>query len=134
VTAPEQLPLTPTHSPEYRGEGAKTFLSRDSQKYISNFKPRISLQTSKGSHMSAPERNPLPIVKPFGNNEDPRLLWVARYVEQALEQLAIDPKERTLFLTLFGAPINPDSLTEYGRRYIKSANIEKPGACIIYPT
>ena len=34
------------------------------------------------------------------------LLWVARYVEQAREQLAIDPKERTLFLTLLGAPIS----------------------------
>ena len=60
------------------------------------------------------------------------LLWIARYVEQAREQLAIDPKERTLFLTLLGAPINPDSLTEYGRRYIKSANIAKPGACHIF--
>ena len=39
------------------------------------------------------------------------LLWIARYVEQAREQLAINPKERTLFLTLLGAPINPDSLT-----------------------
>ncbi|MDX1926841.1 MAG: tyrosine-type recombinase/integrase [Pirellulaceae bacterium] len=44
------------------------------------------------------------------------LLWIARYVEQTREQLAIDPKERTLFLTLLGTPINPDSLTEYGRR------------------
>jgi integrase/recombinase XerD len=60
------------------------------------------------------------------------LLWIARYVEQARGQLAIDPKERTLFLTLLGTPINPDSLTEYGRRYIKSANIEKPGACHIF--
>ena len=60
------------------------------------------------------------------------LLWIARYVEQAREQLAIDPKERTLFLTQLGAPINPDSLTEYGRRYIKSANIAKPGACHIF--
>jgi integrase/recombinase XerD len=60
------------------------------------------------------------------------LLWIARYVEQARDRLALDPKERTLFLTLLGAPINPDSLTEYGRRYIKNANIEKPGACHIF--
>ena len=31
---------------------------------------------------------------------------VARYVEQAREQLDIDPKERTLFLT---PPIDPDT-------------------------
>ena len=60
------------------------------------------------------------------------LLWIARYVESAREQLALDSKERTLFLTLLGSPLNPDSLTEYGRRYIKSANIEKPGACHIF--
>ena len=60
------------------------------------------------------------------------LLWIARYVEQAREQLALDPKERTLFLTLLGAPISPDSLTEYGRRYITSANIGKTGSCHIF--
>ncbi|MDX1925866.1 MAG: tyrosine-type recombinase/integrase [Pirellulaceae bacterium] len=60
------------------------------------------------------------------------LLWIAHYVQQAREHLAIDPKERTLFLTLLGAPINSDSLTEYGRRYIKSANIEKPGAFHVF--
>ncbi|MEZ6137038.1 MAG: site-specific tyrosine recombinase XerC [Pirellulaceae bacterium] len=60
------------------------------------------------------------------------LSWVARYVEHARDQLAIDPKEATLFLTIDGTPINPDSLTEYGRRYIKSAGIDKPGACHIF--
>ena len=60
------------------------------------------------------------------------LLWIARYVEQARDQLAIDPKERTLFLTIDGKPIDPDSLTEYGRRYIRSAKVEKPGACHIF--
>lgn len=60
------------------------------------------------------------------------LLWIARYVEQARDRLAIDPKERTLFLTNDGKPINPDSLTEYGRRYIKAASVEKPGACHIF--
>ena len=46
--------------------------------------------------------------------------------------MAIDPKEQTLFLTIDGTPINPDSLTEYGRRYLKSAGITKPGSCHIY--
>ena len=60
------------------------------------------------------------------------LTWIARYVEHARDQLAIDPKERTLFLTVDGTPIEPDTLTEYGRRYIKAANVNKPGACHIY--
>ena len=41
-------------------------------------------------------------------------------------------KESTLFLTIDGTPLHPDSLTEYGRRYIKSAGIDKPGACHIF--
>ena len=60
------------------------------------------------------------------------LTWIARYVEHARDQLAIDPKERMLFLTIDGTPIEPDTLTEYGRRYIKAANVNKPGACHIY--
>lgn len=60
------------------------------------------------------------------------LSWIARYVEHSRDQLAIDPKEATLFLTIDGTPLNPDSLTEYGRRYIKAAGIDKPGACHIF--
>ena len=60
------------------------------------------------------------------------LLWVARYVEHARDKLALDSKERTLFVTGGGNPIHPDSLTEYGRRYIKAAKVEKPGACHIF--
>ena len=47
-------------------------------------------------------------------------------------QHCLDAKESTLFLTIDGTPLHPDSLTEYGRRYIKSAGIDKPGACHIF--
>ena len=60
------------------------------------------------------------------------LTWIARYVEHARDQHCLDAKESTLFLTIDGTPLNPDSLTEYGRRYIKSAGIDKPGACHIF--
>lgn len=60
------------------------------------------------------------------------LNWLARYVEHARSVLCIDAKELTLFLTVDGTPIMPDSLTEYGRRYIKAAGIDKPGACHIF--
>jgi integrase/recombinase XerD len=60
------------------------------------------------------------------------LTWIAHYLATARGQLAMDPKEQTLFLTVDGTPINPDSLTEYGRRYIKAAGIDKPGACHIF--
>ena len=60
------------------------------------------------------------------------LVWIARYVEQARDKLLLDEKERTLFVTNVGEPINPDSLTEYSRRYIQAAGINKPGACHIF--
>ena len=60
------------------------------------------------------------------------LVWIARYVEQARDKLLLDEKERTLFVTNQGEPLNPDSLTEYARRYIQSAGINKPGACHIF--
>lgn len=60
------------------------------------------------------------------------LLWIARYVEQARDRLLLDAKERTLFVTNVGEPIHPDSLTEYARRYIRSAGVTKPGACHLF--
>ena len=60
------------------------------------------------------------------------LTWIARYLQHARNLLCIDPKEQTLFLTIDGTPISPDSLTEYGRKYIKAAAVAKPGACHIF--
>ena len=60
------------------------------------------------------------------------LNWIAVYLEQARPLLIDDNTQRTLFLTADGQPLNPDSLTEYGRRYIKAAGIDKRGACHIY--
>jgi len=60
------------------------------------------------------------------------LLWIARYVEQARDRLLLDAKERTLFVTNQGEPLNPDSLTEYTRRYIQSAGVNKPGSCHLF--
>jgi len=58
--------------------------------------------------------------------------WLTRYIELARPLLTDDDSQRTLFLTAKGQPLEPDSLTEYGRRYIKAAGIDKPGACHIY--
>jgi integrase/recombinase XerD len=60
------------------------------------------------------------------------LTWIARYVQQSRPQLSLDLTEQTLFLTVDGTPLHPDSLTEYGRRYLKGAGVEKPGACHIF--
>ena len=60
------------------------------------------------------------------------LLWIARYVEGTRSRWLLDERERSLFVTHHGQPINPDTLTEYGRRYIEAAGINKPGSCHIY--
>ena len=60
------------------------------------------------------------------------LQWIARYVEHARSQLCINANEQTLFLSVDGNPLQPDSLTEYASRYIKKAGIKKPGACHIF--
>ena len=53
------------------------------------------------------------------------LIWIARYVEHARDKLAIDPKDARCSSDLTATPLNPDTLTEYGRRYIQSAGIEQ---------
>lgn len=58
--------------------------------------------------------------------------WITRYVDQARGRLLPEETERTLFLTSAGEPINPDTLTEYGRRYIEAAGVEKPGSVHIF--
>jgi integrase/recombinase XerD len=58
--------------------------------------------------------------------------WLVKYIELSRPLLAEDDSQRMLFLTAKGQPLEPDSLTEYGRRYIKAAGIDKPGACHIY--
>lgn len=60
------------------------------------------------------------------------LLWIARYVEHAREKLLLDPKEPTLFVTIHGDRMNPDSLTEYVRRYIKESGVTKEGSCHLF--
>lgn len=41
------------------------------------------------------------------------LLWIARYVERAREQFASNDGNATLFLTIHGKPIDPETLIYY---------------------
>jgi integrase/recombinase XerD len=60
------------------------------------------------------------------------LVWIARYVEEARDQMLLNMNERALFITIHGDRLNPDSLTGYGRSYIESAGIKKPGSCHLF--
>jgi integrase/recombinase XerD len=46
--------------------------------------------------------------------------------------LVVDPNKQTLFLSTLGQQLEPDSLTEYVRRYVESAEIGKKGSCHMF--
>lgn len=60
------------------------------------------------------------------------LKWITAYLESARNELLVDPNERTLFITNAGEPLEPDSLTEYVRRYIDASGIGKKGSCHVF--
>ncbi len=66
---------------------------------------------------------------PIGNRA---LKWIAHYLEQSRPLLLCGTHCHTLFLSNMGGPLEPDSLTEYARRYIDQANIGKRGSCHIF--
>ncbi len=66
---------------------------------------------------------------PIGNRA---LQWIENYLEEGRPKLIVDPNEQTLFLTTLGLPLEPDSLTEYVRRYVDSAEIGKKGSCHMF--
>jgi integrase/recombinase XerD len=60
------------------------------------------------------------------------MVWIARYVEEARDQMLLSMNERAHFITTHGDRLNPDSLTNYGRSSIESAGIKKPGSCHLF--
>ncbi len=60
------------------------------------------------------------------------LEWIDRYLHESRPILLINTKEQTLFLSTLGQPLEPDSLTEYVRRYVDTADIGKKGSCHLF--
>jgi integrase/recombinase XerD len=58
--------------------------------------------------------------------------WVEKYLDQARPQLAVEPDEGVLFLTVEGGAFNPDSLSTLVREYVEKANLGKRGACHMF--
>ena len=66
---------------------------------------------------------------PIGNRA---LQWIAVYLETARPLLLCGGNEHTLFLSNLGTALEPDSLTEYVRRYVDEADIGKRGSCHLF--
>ena len=57
------------------------------------------------------------------------LEWLVRYLEEVRPRLLLDAQERHLFLTSYGEPFNPDVLSRMVSKWLKQADIGRPGSC-----
>jgi integrase/recombinase XerD len=58
--------------------------------------------------------------------------WLAKYLADARPALLIDASEKTLFLSHFGQPLDPDHLTRHVKRYVLASGIPKTGSCHLF--
>jgi len=57
------------------------------------------------------------------------LTWLERYIDEVRPRLALDIHQPALFLTSYGEPFNPDVLSRMVTKFIKKAEIDRPGSC-----
>jgi integrase/recombinase XerD len=60
------------------------------------------------------------------------LAWVERYLIEARPQLAVEPDDGTLFLTVDGHGFSVDRLTQLARSYVVASGVAKQGACHLF--
>jgi integrase/recombinase XerD len=59
------------------------------------------------------------------------LKWLERYLDETRPKLLLDPHERALFVTSYGEAFNPDVISRMVSKFIRKAEIDKPGSCHI---
>lgn len=64
-------------------------------------------------------------IVPLGENT---LVWLTRYLEEARPKLALH-ESRSLFLSVYGDPFNPDTLSQMVSRWIRKIEIGRSGSC-----
>lgn len=57
------------------------------------------------------------------------LRWLEKYLDEVRPKLLIDPAEKALFLTSYGQRFNPDVVSRMVSKFIKKAEIGRPGSC-----
>ncbi len=80
---------------------------------------RQTLQIRQGKHHK--DR-----VVPVGKTT---LHWLERYLDESRPRLVLDTHQPALFLTSYGEPFNPDVLSRMVTKFIKQAEIDRPGSC-----
>lgn len=65
-------------------------------------------------------------VAPVGSRA---LHWLVKYLEEVRPKLALSQDEKALFLTAYGEGFNPDVLSRMVSKFIKQADLGRPGSC-----
>jgi integrase/recombinase XerD len=58
--------------------------------------------------------------------------WIGKYLREARPQLASDPDDGTVFLSVEGGPFHPDRLSALVREHVEAAKLSKRGACHMF--
>ena len=75
-----------------------------------------------------------------GKNKKDRLIpigaraleWIDRYLATSRPQLAAEPDDGVLFLTIDGTAFSPDRLTQLARDHVEASGVAKTGACHLF--
>jgi integrase/recombinase XerD len=65
-------------------------------------------------------------VVPLGQRA---LKWLERYLDEVRPKLLLEQSEKALFLTSYGEGFNPDVVSRMVSKFIKKAEIGRPGSC-----
>jgi integrase/recombinase XerD len=57
------------------------------------------------------------------------LKWLERYLDEVRPKLIVEQSEKALFLTSYGEGFNPDVVSRMVSKFIKKAEIGRPGSC-----
>jgi integrase/recombinase XerD len=60
------------------------------------------------------------------------LAWVKAYLDNVRSELLIDRRETAPFLTPRGGPLEPQSLSDVVRKYVRQSGIRKRGGCHLF--
>ena len=88
-----------------------------------------------GLHDLNRERHTLQIRQGKGSKDrvvpvgERALHWLERYLDEVRPRLLLDAHQTALFLTSYGEPFNPDVISRMVTKYLKKAEIGRPGSC-----
>jgi integrase/recombinase XerD len=87
------------------------------------------LDVERGTLMVRQGKGKKDRIIPIGSRA---VAWIDKYLREARAELAVEPDEGTIFLTVEGEAFAGHSLTALVRGYVDAANIGKTGSCHLF--